>query len=107
MNPNDDDPELARASAAQQLLLPNTTAAACRQIGLDWWVALNLWDDEWLSFDPTATPHLDEAQEAELLFVGSLVAGGCSPAMLIVVSIDQMIVLRIAEVRIEISILVW
>jgi hypothetical protein len=43
---------------------------------------LKLWDEGWLTFNPESTPHLDEAQEAEMRFVGSLVAGGCTPAML-------------------------
>ena len=84
MNSNDwhGDPEQARANNAQQLLLPNTPRAACEQMGLNWWAALKLWDGGWLSFNPDATPHLDDAQEAELRFIGSLVIGGCNTAML-------------------------
>ena len=61
MTPNDwdDDPEQARASDTQQLLLPNTPRAVCEQMGLDGWAALELWDDGWLSFNPEATPQLD------------------------------------------------
>lgn len=81
-NERDDNPEHARAGAAQGLLIPNTPRAVCEHLGLNWWAALKLWDNGWLSFDPDNTPALDEAQEQELRFVGSLVARGCDPAML-------------------------
>lgn len=79
---SDDSPEMARVSGAQQLLLPSTPREVCELTGLNWWAAMKLWQDGWLSFDPESTPALDEAQEAELRFVGSFVAAGCDPAML-------------------------
>ena len=68
--------------AAQQLLFPANPRAVCEQMGLNWWAALKLHEDGWLSFSPTNTPRLDEAQEAELRFVGSLVIAGCDRGML-------------------------
>ena len=78
----DDNPETARVAAAQQLLFPANPRAVCEKMGLNWWAALKLHDDGWLSFSPANTPRLDEAQEAELRFVGSLVIAGCDRGML-------------------------
>jgi hypothetical protein len=78
----DDNPETARVAAAQQLLFPANSRAVCEQMGLNWWAALKLHEDGWLSFSPASTPRLDEAQEAELRFVGSLVIAGCDRGML-------------------------
>lgn len=80
----DDNPELARIAAAQQLLFPANPRLICDQIGLNWWAALKLHEDGWLSYSPANTPCLDEAQEAELRFVGSLVTAGCDRGMLAV-----------------------
>jgi hypothetical protein len=78
----DDNPELARVAAAQQLLFPANPRAVCEQMGLNWWAALKLHEDGWLSFSPAKAPRLEEAQEAELRFVGSLVIAGCDRGML-------------------------
>ena len=78
----DDNPLTARVSPAQQLLLPATPQAICEEIGLNFWAALKLFEDGWLSFSPETTLHIDEAQEAELRFVGSLVLAGCDRSML-------------------------
>jgi hypothetical protein len=78
----DDNPELARVAAAQQLLFPANPRAVCEQMGLNWWAALKLHEDGWLSFSPAHTTRLDEAQEAELRFIGSLVSAGCDRGML-------------------------
>ncbi len=78
----DDNPESARVEAAQQLLFPANPRAVCEQMGLNWWAALKLHEDGWLSFSPASTPRLDEAQEAELRFIGSLVIAGCDRDML-------------------------
>lgn len=51
-------------------------------MGLNWWAALKLHEDGWLSFAPANTLRMDEAQEAELRFVGSLVIAGCDRGML-------------------------
>src|SRR3974377_176333 len=79
---HDDSPHLARVSAAQQLLFPASPRTVCDEIGLNWWAVLKLHEDGWLSFSPEHTHHLDEAQEAELRFVGSLVAAVCDRNML-------------------------
>ena len=78
----DDNPELARVATAQQLLFPANPRAVCEQMGLNWWAALKLHEDGWLSFSPANIPRLDEAQEAELRFIGSLVIAGCDRGML-------------------------
>ena len=78
----DDDLQAARVAAAQQLLFPANPRAVCEQLGLNWWAAMKLHEDGWLSFSPATTPRLDEAQEAELRFVGSLVIAGCDHGML-------------------------
>ena len=78
----DDNPELARVAAEQQLLFPANPRIVCEQLGLNWWASLKLYEDGWLSYSPANTPRLDEAQEAELRFVGSLVVAGCDRGML-------------------------
>ena len=78
----DDNPELARVAAAQQLLFPANPRALCEHMGLNWWAALKLHEDGWLSFSPANVLRLDEAQEAELRFIGSLVIAGCDRGML-------------------------
>jgi hypothetical protein len=80
----DDNPELARVAAEQQLLFPANPRVVCEQLGLNWWAALKLYEDGWLSYSPGHTPRLDEAQEAELRFIGSLVVAGCDRGMLAV-----------------------
>ncbi len=78
----DDNPEVARVAAEQQLLFPTNPRAVCEEIGLNWWAALRLHEDGWLSFPPDSTQLLNEAQEAELRFIGSLVVAGCDREML-------------------------
>jgi hypothetical protein len=78
----EDSPQLARVAASQQLLFPANPRAVCDELGLNWWAVLKLHEDGWLSFAPEATQQLDEAQEAELRFVGSLVIAGCDNDML-------------------------
>ncbi|MGH7967838.1 MAG: hypothetical protein ACREIC_03830 [Limisphaerales bacterium] len=78
----DDDPQTARVPAAQQLLFPSISRSVCDEIGLNLWAALKLHEEGWLSFSPERTSHLDEAQEAELRFVGGLVVAGCDRSML-------------------------
>ena len=78
----DDSPQTARVTAAQQLLFPTTPRAVSEELGLNWWAVLKLHEDGWLSFSPDVATRLDEAQEAELRFVGSLVVAGCDRNML-------------------------
>jgi len=81
---HDDNPQIARVAAAQQLLFPATPRSISEEIGLNWWAVLKLYEDGWLSFSPENTATLDEAQEAELRFIGSLVVSGCDRNMLAV-----------------------
>jgi hypothetical protein len=69
-------------AAEQQLLFPATARSVCDEIGLNWWAALKLYEDGWLSFGPDGTAKLDEAQQTELRFVGTLVVAGCDRDML-------------------------
>jgi hypothetical protein len=79
---SEDNPQKVRVKAAQQLLFPAHPCAVCQELGLNWWAALKLHQDGWLSFPPDRTPQLDEAQETELRFIGSLVIAGCDNNML-------------------------
>lgn len=83
-NLHDDSPHKARVTAAQQLLFPTNPRLICEEMGLNWWTVLKLYEDGWLSFSPEHTLHLDEAQEAEVRFVGYLVMAGCDRNMLTV-----------------------
>lgn len=56
---------------------PRTPAGLCTAINLNWLAAQTLFEEGWLSFDPAAVHALNPAQEAELLFLGRLVAAGC------------------------------
>ena len=84
LNLHDNNPQTARVTADQQLLFPANPRAVCQEMGLNWWAALKLHEDGWLSFSPANSPRLDDAQEAELRFVGSLVIAGCDRSMLAV-----------------------
>ncbi|HSU53582.1 MAG TPA: hypothetical protein VLT36_05955 [Candidatus Dormibacteraeota bacterium] len=75
-------PPLPPLNSGQQLLFPSTPRAVCHEVGLNWWAALKLFEDGWLSFSPEDTQHLEEAQERELRFVASLVLAGCDRPML-------------------------
>jgi hypothetical protein len=77
-----EDAQLARVVTAQHLLFPSAPRVVCTELGLNWWAAIKLYEEGWLSFCPEETTRLDEAQEAELRFVGSLVIAGCDRPML-------------------------
>jgi hypothetical protein len=79
---HDDSPQIARVAAAQQLLFPSSPRSVCDEIGLNWQAAMRLEEEGWLSFSLETLWELDEAQEAELRFVGSLVLAGCDRNML-------------------------
>ena len=77
-----EDISAARVDSVQGTLFPPSCRDVCNRIGLNWWAAIRLYELEWLSFDPGKYVTLEEDLEAELVFVGSLVAGGCDDAML-------------------------
>lgn len=79
---HEDNLQMARVAAAQQLLFPSSPRSVCDTIGLNWGTALRLQEEGWVSFSLESTSQLDEAQEAELRFVGSLVLAGCDRNML-------------------------
>lgn len=72
----------ARPHSTEQLLLPSMARAVCDEMGLNWWAAIKLHEDGWLTFSPETVTRLDESQEAELRFVGALVTAGCDRKML-------------------------
>jgi hypothetical protein len=77
-----DSPELARVTGAQRLLFARSPRSVCEEMGLNWWTAVKLHEEGWLSFPPQGTARLDEQQEAELHFVGSLALRGCDSKLL-------------------------
>jgi hypothetical protein len=82
MNHHPDEVSQARVWCVQGQLFPQSPRAVCDELRLNWWAAEQLHADGWLSFAPAAVAQLDEAQEAELRFVGALVVAGCDARML-------------------------
>lgn len=80
-NPTDDS-RLPKFCNGQQLLFPQSGRQFCNVINLNWWAAIKLITDGWLSFNPENAKALDESQEEELRFIGSLINGGCTPDLL-------------------------
>lgn len=78
----EDSPQMARVAAAQQLLFPSSPRSLCDEMGLHWQAAVRLQEEGWLSFSLESSSQLDEAQEAELRFVGAFVLAGCDRNML-------------------------
>ena len=66
----DDNPELARVATDQQLLFPAKPRSVCDQLGLNWWAALKLYEDGWLSYSPAL----------RLIALFAAVAGALLPA---------------------------
>ena len=56
--------------------------AVCKEMGLNWLMAIKLHEDGWLSFNPKEVERLNAWQYAELTFVGSLVVAGCDYSVL-------------------------
>ncbi len=56
----------------QRNLFSRNPKEVCAQIGLQWFAAMNLYADGYLSVSPDIITDLDDGQEAELLFVGTL-----------------------------------
>lgn len=79
---HDDNPQIARVAPGQKLLFPSSPRSLCDEIGLNWQAAVRLQEEGWLSFPVEITSQMDEAQEAELRFVGALVLAGCDRNML-------------------------
>jgi hypothetical protein len=61
---------------------PRSARAVCKEVGLNWLAAVQLHEAGWLSFNPKEVTELNAAQEAELAFLGTLVAGGCDEILL-------------------------
>ncbi len=56
---------------------PQTAKEMCDAVGLNWFAAEKLYEDDLLSFDPNAVEVLTLPQRAELRFLGTLVTAGC------------------------------
>ena len=76
------DVSAARVIDVQCSLFPTAPKEVCERIGLKLEAAVKLYKNGWLSFNPRSVSRIEEDNEAELLFVGSLVACGCNEAML-------------------------
>ena len=76
------DIEDARVKQSQLSLFPMTSRNVCESIGLNWLSAIELYNTGFLSFDPCKNEKLNEIEETELMFLGSLVVGGCDQNML-------------------------
>jgi hypothetical protein len=61
---------------------PPAPREVCKRINLNWLAAIKLYESGLLSFDPAAAGEMTPTQEAELIFLGSLVAGGCDENLL-------------------------
>lgn len=72
------DPDLARIDTRQIPIAARNPRSVCADLGLEWEQALDLFRDGFISFDPATVSLLDESQDAELVFVGSLAALGCT-----------------------------
>ena len=73
---------IENARVNQLNLFPIISREVCERIGLNWLSAIELYNMGFLSFDPTGKETLDTFEETELLFLGSLVVGGCDKDML-------------------------
>ena len=76
------DIEQVRVHRGQLMLFPINPRDVCHNMALNWLSALWLYEQGFLSFDPRTEESLDDAQLAELNFLGSLVGAGCDRGML-------------------------
>lgn len=75
-------PELARVQSRQVPLFARDLPTICEELELSRREVTRLHKDGYLSFNPSLAGKLDESCEAEVRFLGSLVAAGCSRPML-------------------------
>lgn len=68
--------QFARVETHRMPVVARDARAVCADIKLEWVEALRLYRDGLISFNPATAGLLDESQEAELTFVGSLVVVG-------------------------------
>ena len=75
---SESDPDIgaARICLLQLTFFQLRPSELCRRFKLDWISACRLYDDGFLSFDPRPDRELNDAQEAEFLFVASIAAAG-------------------------------
>lgn len=85
MNINQNCKEIDKAyvdSAYRMRFFNPSPREVCREIGLNWLAALRLRESGWLSYDPEVKIQLEEPEETELRFLGSLVAWGLDESQL-------------------------
>ena len=82
MSPHFPSPELARVESRQMPIFTRDPLTVCEELELPRREMHRAFRDGYLSFDPEHVGKLDEASEAELRFVGSLIAAGCPRSML-------------------------
>ena len=70
--------DLPRVHDIGPYLLPPITAEICKSLGIQLWTASQLYKTGLIGFDPETTEVLNDSQQAELCFVGALVAANCS-----------------------------
>jgi len=73
---------MARVRSRKFPACPRDARAVLDELKLPHVEARKLFEDGWLSFDPADASLLNETQESELLFLGSMVATGCGQEML-------------------------
>ncbi len=76
------DADHARVESRQMPIFPRGSQSVCDELKLAPHDARRLHHDGFLSFDPGCVISLDESREAELVFLGSLVASGCTRTVL-------------------------
>jgi hypothetical protein len=74
--------EHARIESRQMPLFPRDSREVSAELHLPWPEVSKLHGDGLLSFNPESCGALDESREAELVFLGAMVANGCSHSML-------------------------
>ena len=82
VRPDSHEPQSTLFPLADYSRQPVSPRALCGQINLNWLAAMRLFENGWLSFDPSVITELNPAQEAELRFLGGLVVAGCEESML-------------------------
>lgn len=76
------DADRARIESRQLPIFPRDGRTVCQELQLSERELRTLQRDGWLSFDPATEETLDESREAELTFLGSLVAARCTRTLL-------------------------
>lgn len=71
-----------RVDSNQMFLFSEDPRVLAALIGLDWSAAMQLYQEDWLSFNPETAIINNGNDKAEFLFLGAMVAAGCESPML-------------------------